>query len=183
MLGTPSRADLIQALGKAPVDADNRAITLHRGDPAMKKTVRPLIAGALLALLTAPAWAEQPVVEMYQDPNCGCCGAWADHLEAEGFTVERHETREMRDIKLEQGLTPELASCHTALVDGYVIEGHVPAADIHRLLEERPDVAGLAVPGMPHGSPGMETGRYDDYRVLGWHRDDRTPEIFSEYTH
>ena len=134
-------------------------------------------------VLAAPAWAERPVVEMYQDPNCGCCGAWADHLEAEGFTVERHKTREMRDIKIEQGLTPELASCHTAMVDGYVIEGHVPAADIHRLLEERPDVAGLAVPGMPHGSPGMETGRYDDYRVLGWHRDDRTPEIFSEYTH
>ncbi|QTF93380.1 DUF411 domain-containing protein [Halomonas sp. BM-2019] len=152
-----------------------------------KVTALSLLAGGALALYLAvtPGTSPQagPVVEMYQDPNCGCCGAWADHLEAEGFTVERHKTREMRDIKLEQGLTPELASCHTAMVDGYVIEGHVPAADIHRLLAERPDVAGLAVPGMPHGSPGMETGRYDDYQVLGWHRDDRTPEIFSEYTH
>lgn len=158
----------------------------------MKTASRSLIGGGLLAggalvaylaFMPGPSPQAGSVVEMYQDPHCGCCGDWADHLEAEGFTVERHKTREMRDIKIEQGLTPELASCHTAMVDGYVIEGHVPAADIHRLLEERPDVAGLAVPGMPHGSPGMETGRYDDYQVLGWHRDDRTPEIFNEYTH
>lgn len=160
----------------------------------MKIASRALIGGGLLAggalaaylaFMPGPSPQAGTVVEMYQDPGCGCCGDWADYLESEGFTVDRHKVdpREMRDIKIGKGLTPELASCHTAMVDGYVIEGHVPAADIHRLLEERPDVAGLAVPGMPHGSPGMETGRYDDYRVLGWHRDDRTPEIFSEYTH
>ncbi|AMD02417.1 hypothetical protein LOKO_03373 [Halomonas chromatireducens] len=101
----------------------------------------------------------------------------------EGFEVRQHKTRDMRSVKMEHGVTPELSSCHTALIDGYVIEGHVPAADIKRLLEERPEVVGLTVPGMPHGSPGMETGRYDDYAVLTWQHEDRTPAIFSEYTH
>lgn len=137
--------------------------------------------GALLVVLVSPVWAEATVVEMYQDPNCGCCGAWAEHLEAEGFEVRRHPTADMREVKIAHGVAPELASCHTALVEGYVIEGHVPAADIRRLLEEGSELAGLAVPGMPHGSPGMETGRHDDYAVLGWHHDDRTPDIFNEY--
>ena len=149
----------------------------------MTARLRSVLAGTLLALSTSSAWAEAPLVEMYKDPSCDCCSAWAEHLEAEGFEVRQHATRDMRAVKIEHGVAPELASCHTAVVDGYVIEGHVPAADIHRLLEERPDVAGLAVPGMPHGSPGMETGRVDDYAVLGWHHDDRTPAVFSDYTH
>lgn len=148
----------------------------------MTSPLRLTLAGALLAVTAIPAWAE-PVVEMHKDPNCGCCTAWAEHLEAEGFEVTQHETRDMRAVKIEHGVSPELASCHTAVVDGYVIEGHVPAADIRRLLGERPDLAGLAVPGMPHGSPGMETGRQDDYAVLGWRRDDRAPSVFSEYPH
>lgn len=142
-----------------------------------------LTLAALLSAVSAPLWAEAPLVEMHKDPNCGCCTAWAEHMEEAGFEVRQHETRDMRSVKIEHGLTPELASCHTAVVDGYVIEGHVPASDVRRLLEERPDLAGLAVPGMPHGSPGMETGRHDDYAVLGWHRDDRTPSVFAEYTH
>ncbi|SDK25222.1 DUF411 domain-containing protein [Billgrantia gudaonensis] len=137
---------------------------------------------ASLGLFATTVWAG-PLVEMHKDPNCGCCTAWAEHLEAAGFDVEVHDTDDMRAVKIEHGLTPELASCHTATVEGYVIEGHVPAADIERLLEEKPDVAGLAVPGMPHGSPGMETGRQDDYAVLSWQRDERKPEIFNEYTH
>ncbi|WP_444676749.1 DUF411 domain-containing protein [Halomonas sp. E19] len=151
-----------------------------------KVTVLSLLGGGALALYLAftPGASSQAglVVEMYQDPNCGCCTDWADHLRDSGFEVRQHKTRDMRAIKQEHGVTPELASCHTALVDGYVIEGHVPAADIHRLLQERPDVVGLTVPGMPHGSPGMETGRYDDYSVLTWQHADRTPQIFSEYT-
>ncbi|MFO7910309.1 DUF411 domain-containing protein [Halomonas sp. BLK-85] len=121
-------------------------------------------------------------VEVHSDPNCGCCGAWVEHLEDNGFEVDHQRHNDVRGVKIEQGVTPELASCHTAMVDGYVIEGHVPAEDIKTLLEERPDVAGLAVPGMPHGSPGMETGRVDDYAVLSWTRDRQPPEIFSEYT-
>jgi len=149
----------------------------------MTSPLRLSLVGALLAAASLSAGAESPSVEMHKDPNCGCCTAWAEHLEAEGFTVQQHETRDMRAVKIEHGVAPKLASCHTAVVDGYVIEGHVPAADIRRLLDERPDLAGLAVPGMPHGSPGMETGRQDDYAVLGWRHEDRTPEIFSEYTH
>jgi len=144
---------------------------------------RLTLAGALLAAAASPAWAEAPLVEMHKDPNCGCCTAWAEHMEEAGFEVRLHETRDMRAVKLEHGVTPGLASCHTAVVDGYVIEGHVPASDVRRLLDERPDLAGLAVPGMPHGSPGMETGRHDDYAVLGWRHDDRTPSVFADYTH
>lgn len=159
--------------------------------PANRKTrktalLSALAGGALVVYATgafvSPSLAA-PTVEMYQDPNCGCCSAWAEHLEEEGFEVRQHKTSDMRAVKVEHGVAPELASCHTALVEGYVIEGHVPAADIKRLLEEKPDVAGLTVPGMPHGSPGMETGRQDDYAVLTWDHEDRTPEIFNEYTH
>lgn len=148
----------------------------------MKALYRALLRAGLLAAIAGPVWAG-PALTMHKDPSCGCCTAWADHLEAAGFEVESIDSRDMRRVKIEHGLTPELASCHTATVEGYVIEGHVPAADIQRLLEERPDVAGLAVPGMPHGSPGMETGRVDDYAVLSWQRDGGAPTIFSEYRH
>lgn len=154
---------------------------------ARKTALLTALAGGLLAayLTLAPGGATQAaaVIEVHQDPSCGCCSAWVEHLQAEGFEVRQHKTQDLRSVKIEHGVTPELASCHTALVEGYVIEGHVPAADIQRLLEEKPDVAGLTVPGMPHGSPGMETGRHDDYAVLSWHRDERAPSIFSEYTH
>lgn len=162
-----------------------KTLTLNR--KTKKAAGLSLLAGGALALYLAltPGASTQAgsVVEMYQDPNCGCCTDWADHLREEGFEVRQHKTRDMRSVKVEHGVTPELSSCHTALIDGYVIEGHVPAADIKRLLEERPEVVGLTVPGMPHGSPGMETGRYDDYAVLTWQHEDRTPAVFSEYTH
>ncbi|MBZ0332298.1 DUF411 domain-containing protein [Halomonas sp. ANAO-440] len=162
-----------------------KTLTVNR--KTRKAAALSLLAGGVLALylVLAPGASTQAgsVVEMYQDPNCGCCTDWADHLREEGFEVRQHKTRDMRSVKMEHGVTPELSSCHTALIDGYVIEGHVPAADIKRLLEERPEVVGLTVPGMPHGSPGMETGRYDDYAVLTWQHEDRTPAIFSEYTH
>ncbi|EWH01207.1 DUF411 domain-containing protein [Halomonas sp. BC04] len=152
-----------------------------------KAAALSLLTGGALALylVLTPGASTQAgsVVEMYQDPNCGCCTDWADHLREEGFEVRQHKTRDMRSVKVEHGVTPELSSCHTALIDGYVIEGHVPAADIKRLLEERPEVVGLTVPGMPHGSPGMETGRFDDYAVLTWRHEDRTPAVFNEYTH
>lgn len=148
----------------------------------MKVLYRSLLRAGLLAAIAGPAWAG-PALTMHKDPNCGCCTAWADHMEAAGFAVESIDSHDMRRVKIEHGLTPELASCHTATVEGYVIEGHVPAADIRRLLEERPDVAGLAVPGMPHGSPGMETGRVDDYAVFSWQRDGDAPTVINEYRH
>jgi len=98
----------------------------------------------------------QQVVTVYKSPTCGCCGAWIEHLEEDGFVVEANDTVDLATVKAENQVPPQLQSCHTALIGGYVIEGHVPAEDINRLLAERPDVVGLAVPGMPAGSPGME---------------------------
>ncbi|RUR31494.1 DUF411 domain-containing protein [Vreelandella andesensis] len=139
------------------------------------------LAVSLLAAYSLNALAT-PTIDVHSDPNCGCCGAWVSHLEEAGFDVNHHRDGNVRSIKMANGVPPELASCHTAVVEGYVIEGHVPASDIKRLLDEQPDVVGLTVPGMPHGSPGMETGRVDDYAVLSWTRNDSPPAIFSEYT-
>jgi len=95
-------------------------------------------------------------VVMYKSPNCECCTGWADHLRKEGFSVAVEKRENMDAIKTKFGVSEKLASCHTAIVDGYVIEGHVPAADVERLLKERPDIVGLTAPGMPMKSPGMQ---------------------------
>ncbi len=123
---------------------------------------------ATLSLVVLTACAQQsPEVVMHKDPNCGCCTAWAAHLEAEGFRVRTVVEKDMDAIKRQYAVPPGLTSCHTATVDGYVIEGHVPAAAIRRLLKERPQAGGLAVPGMPAGSPGMEVpGQKESYDVV-----------------
>jgi len=108
------------------------------------------------------------VVTVYKSPTCGCCAKWIDHLEAGGMTVEAVDIENLSGIKKENGVPSQLASCHTALIDGYVIEGHVPVEDVLRLLEERPDVVGLAVPKMPIGSPGMEGPNPEPYDVLAF---------------
>lgn len=102
------------------------------------------------------AVATKPAVVMYKSPNCECCTGWAEHLRKSGFNVAVEKRDDMDQIKAKHGVTQPLASCHTAVVDGYVIEGHVPAADVERLLRERPDVVGLTAPGMPMKSPGMQ---------------------------
>ena len=124
----------------------------------------------LLACGLLPLHAQGlPLVEMWKDPNCGCCKDWVRHLEANGFRVKSHDSGNTAARK-RLGLPDRLGSCHTALVTGYVIEGHVPARDIQRLLREKPKALGLAVPGMPVGSPGMDGpeygGRKDRYEVL-----------------
>ena len=113
---------------------------------------------------------EDGVVRVYKSPTCGCCADWVDHLREAGFRVEVSDREDVTRAKVELGVPPSLGSCHTAVVDGYVVEGHVPAEDIRRLLAERPDVVGLAVPGMPAGSPGMELpgGRTDPYDVVAF---------------
>lgn len=116
-------------------------------------------AGALPLLLSAVAIGQAetlPLVTVTKDPSCGCCEGWADHIRAAGFPVQVVESAELDSLKRRLGVPAELASCHTAEVDGYVIEGHVPAAALRRLLAERPVATGLAVPGMPAGSPGMD---------------------------
>ncbi len=126
--------------------------------------LKVLITAALLAFAGLAIAA--PQVTVYKDPECGCCGAWVDHLKANGFAVKVHEVRDMTPHRQRLGVPERLSGCHTAVAGGYTIEGHVPAAEIKRLLAERPKAKGLAVPGMPQGSPGMETGKLDPYDVL-----------------
>lgn len=122
---------------------------------------RAILAGMgalplLLAAGTPARAAGLPLVTVTKDPGCGCCDAWVDHLRAAGFPVRVVESDDVDALKSRLGVPAELASCHTAKVGGYVIEGHVPAAALARLLAERPAATGLAVPGMPAGSPGMD---------------------------
>ncbi|MGB6100898.1 MAG: DUF411 domain-containing protein [Comamonas sp.] len=128
----------------------------------------------LLAAGTAalPAWAASPAptpVQVWKDPSCGCCKDWIAHMQANGFAATVHESGNT-GARARLGLPMHLGSCHTALVEGYVIEGHVPASDVRRLLKEKPRALGLTVPGMPVGSPGMDgpeyKGRQDAYDVL-----------------
>ena len=121
--------------------------------------LKSLMLTAVALLLISCNASEQVLateVVMYKDPNCGCCGDWARHLESEGFTVTEKLSDDMASVKREHGVAPDIASCHTAIIDGYIIEGHVPADDIKRLLKERPEVTGLSAPGMPMQSPGMQ---------------------------
>ena len=120
------------------------------------------------------------LVTMYKNEGCMCCTRWAEHMNKEGFNVTEKVTRQLGVIKSEQGISNELASCHTAMIDGYVVEGHVPPVDVKRLLEERPDAIGLSVPGMPEGSPGMEGPNPDPYDVLLINSDGST-SVFSSY--
>ena len=121
---------------------------------------RVLAAGFIGALISiggiVVAQKPAPTVQVYKSPTCGCCANWVTHLQKAGFTTRVTETDDVASIKRQRGVPARVQSCHTAVVDGYVIEGHVPAADVQRLLKERPPVVGIAVPGMPIGSPGME---------------------------
>lgn len=108
----------------------------------------------------------RPALTVWKDPNCGCCEGWVEHLRRNGFTATVIETSDVQSIKVQRGVPAELASCHTAEIAGYTIEGHVPAQAILRLLAEKPAGLGIAVPGMPIGSPGMEGGRPEVYDVI-----------------
>lgn len=144
-----------------------------------------MVAAAGFAASVPLAGAAQggPVIHVLKDPNCGCCTAWIEILKEEGFTVttERSFGTLLIRHKLDNGIPQNMTSCHTGEIEGYMIEGHVPTADIRRLLSERPDAVGLAVPGMPYGSPGMgpedEREAYDVFLILK----DGGTEIFSTY--
>lgn len=130
----------------------------------------------LAAGVAAAAQARGPRVEVYKSPTCGCCSKWVDHLRGHGFVVRVTDTETVEELKTKHGVPRQARSCHTALVGGYVVEGHVPAADIQRLLKERPAVAGIAVPGMPIGSPGMEVAgvKAQSYTVVAFSKDAST---------
>jgi len=149
--------------------------------------VGAMITGVMITLILSQEIffeyksAEETVpITVYKSPTCKCCNKWVQHLEDNGFNVDTVNKFDMKSIKSKEGVPLQLASCHTAVVGDYVIEGHVPAADIKRLLKEKPDVAGLTVPGMPMGSPGMEGARKDAYKVLTFTKDGDS-SIFSEY--
>lgn len=123
----------------------------------------PAVADAVAAAAAAAAAAQElPLVTVHKSPECGCCGVWVEHVRAAGIPVRVNDTEDMLAIKQRMGIPDEMLSCHTAEVEGYVVEGHVPVADIQRLLSERPTARGLVLPGMPIGSPGMESP--DGYR-------------------
>ncbi|MGE8500159.1 MAG: DUF411 domain-containing protein [Pseudomonas sp.] len=128
--------------------------------------MRPIMM--LTALFAGFVQAAEPLtIDVHRDANCGCCTAWISHLQDNGFTVNDHVEPDMAAVKQELGVPPRLASCHTGVIDGKFVEGHVPAADILKL-RQRPDLLGAAVPGMPTGSPGMERGNIRDaYQVIG----------------
>lgn len=143
---------------------------------------------AALALSPLAGWAAQPakdkvLVEVWKDPSCGCCKDWVSHLQDNGFAVKVNETGN-NAIRAKLGIPQKLGSCHTALVGGYAVEGHVPAADIRKLLKEKPQAIGLTVPGMPVGSPGMDGAIYgkrrDPYDVLLVLKTGQT-RVFSSY--
>jgi len=133
-----------------------------------------------LLMLSGVTIAAAEVITVYKSPTCGCCSAWIEHLKQNGFEVTAHDTVNMNQLKQSPGVSPEHASCHTAEISGYVIEGHVPAAEIKRLLNEKPALSGLAVPGMPMGSPGMEGGRKDPYKVLTFDHQGNT-KVYADY--
>lgn len=124
------------------------------------------LAGALGLQLGARAANTRTTVEVYKSANCGCCGEWITHLRKNGYTVTAHDVANPSDYREQFGMPQALGSCHTAKVDGYVLEGHVPASEVKRLLAERPKAIGLAVPSMPLGAPGMEGARIDAYDVF-----------------
>lgn len=131
--------------------------------------MKNIVASLLIGSLAQVSWAASatPVIDVYKSPACGCCNKWIDHLKANGFTVRRHDTDNVEQHKDRLGVPSGYGACHTAEIGGYLIEGHVPARDIKRLLREKPRARGLAVPAMPLGSPGMEAGnRRDPYDVF-----------------
>jgi hypothetical protein len=150
--------------------------------PARRRLIAALISAPLAAAL--PALAQDVArIEVYKSPTCGCCDDWIDHLKTNGFSVVAHDVGN-NAARARLGLPARYGSCHTAMVDGYVVEGHVPAREIRRLLKERPQAVGLAVPEMPFGSPGMDGPKYgnkvDPYDVLLVLRDG-TARVFQSY--
>ena len=159
-------------------------ISSHSQVPTRRRLLQAFAATALAPAMTPLLAQAAPVaIEVWKDPQCGCCKDWVSHLEANGFRVKVNEVGNSA-ARQRLGMPQELGSCHTGLVQGYVLEGHVPAGDVRRLLAEKPKALGLAVPGMPVGSPGMDGpaygGRRDPYEVLLVGKDGAR-KVFSRY--
>lgn len=131
-----------------------------------RKALNYLAALSAVGPVVAFAESTAPLVKVYKSATCGCCTKWVKHMRAAGFEVDAENVPDVSHYKQAHGVPLDLSSCHTAIVDGYVIEGHVPAGDVIRLLREKPDIDGIAVPGMPMGSPGMEGPNAVAYDVI-----------------
>lgn len=146
------------------------------------KRIAGLLATTFLVLAAPLAGAQsQPTVEVWRSPYCGCCGEWVKHLEKSGFKVQVNMVEETSAVRKLAGIPEKLGSCHTAKVGGYALEGHVPASDIRRLLAEKPKAVGLAVPGMPLGSPGMEQGNTKQPYDVVLVKRDGTSSVFQSH--
>ncbi|RCW94939.1 hypothetical protein DFP77_1412 [Marinomonas foliarum] len=146
------------------------------------KVINKSIATSILTLVSASVFA-QPIIDLYKSPTCGCCVKWGELMKAEGYTVNYHHTEDWSSLKKDVGMPMQLQSCHTAVIDGYLIEGHVPEQDVARLILEKPEnVSGLAVPRMPRYSPGMaEKGQqYKDFNVIQFSQQG-TMTVYQQY--
>lgn len=141
-----------------------------------KSVLALAFAGMVAAIggLARATPAAAPEIVVYKSPSCGCCKKWIEHLRAAGFRVTAHDTSDLASVGMRYGVPQKLMSCHTAVVGGYVVEGHVPTDVIQRLLKERPNLAGVAVPGMPAGSPGMESETPTHYRIFTFEKSGAT---------
>lgn len=150
---------------------------------SLRSRLLALALAASVSLFANAAQAAAEAIEVWKSATCSCCEAWVEHMDANGFAVTARnvDSPTLQQIKRQAGLTKDLSACHTGKIGGYVVEGHVPAADVKRLLAEKPDAVGLTVPGMPVGSPGMEDGdKTEPYDVL-LVKKDGTTEIFAKH--
>jgi hypothetical protein len=150
---------------------------------SITRTAVVAMAGVLVSVGASTAVAQRkPTVEVYKSPSCGCCANWVKHMEQNGFATRVTNIEDVTPIKTANNVPGRLQSCHTATVEGYVLEGHVPASDVQRLLAQRPAIRGLAVPGMPIGSPGMEVPgtKADAYKVMSFDRQGQV-QVFASH--
>ncbi|MEX2496286.1 MAG: DUF411 domain-containing protein [Woeseia sp.] len=173
------RAAVERKIAAASVSIEAETLPLLR----RRNFLASLVFAAVVAPFAGRAFAASRDIEVWTGPSCGCCKEWVKHLQQNGFTVTSHDGGNA-DARVRLGMPARYGSCHTAAIDGYAIEGHVPAADIHRLVEEHPEAVGLAVPAMPRGSPGMDGPAYGDaqdpYDVLLVGHDGRA-SVFQSY--
>ena len=147
----------------------------------MKSFVRLVLALVMISATHVMAAEQLPTVEIYKSPYCGCCEQWIAHMRNSGFKLSIHNVRDVTPVRENFGVPESMASCHTAVVGGYAVEGHVPAVDVKRLLRDRPAAAGIAVPGMVPGSPGMEQGQgKDPYYVMLFSKGG-SPTVFARH--
>ena len=145
-----------------------------------RRNALAVITSLILLAISSPSQSPGPLVTVFKTPTCACCGKWVEHLKANGFAVKVQEVRDTSSYERQYHVPRTMVSCHTAVVNGYTIEGHVPAADIKRLLNERTKAVGLAVPGMPVGSPGMEAARSEPYSVYAFDESGNT-SVYAKY--